>query len=141
MKTLIKTIVITMSFIISASLFAAGGHGAHGVKIELGEKKTDNWTLQATQFGNMTTDSTQLVFTAILSASGDMPLGQVETMRIWMGDQDSDALVMKLDGFSREGKLYFHSHLPLENGDDYSQFTVEIDTGNDDGDLLTFKTK
>ena len=145
MKNLMKTVVLAVSFIFAGSVFAAGGQGHHGAKIELGEQMSESWTVVAEQFGNMTADSKELVYTILVKSNGG-ELKAVEAVRFWFGDVDSDSLVAKLEPRYIDSEeygelLYIHGHMAVENGDDHTRFTIEMDTGADEGEILTFKTK
>lgn len=141
MKSLFKAVVLFFAVISTGFAFAEGGHGGHGKKIELGEYKSTSWNVMGYQFGNMTADSKELVFTIVVKGgSGDT--SKIDTLRIWFGDIDSDSVVTKLSGRKGEnGEMIFHSHLAVEQGDDYKQFSIEIDAGESEGDILTISTK
>lgn len=141
MKKFFKTLLLTATcFIFSASWAAEGDH-THGVKLGLGDQTSQTWTVQGIQFGHMTADAKELVFTLIVGGT-NQPVDKIQAIRIWFGDIDSDSMAMKVSGSkNKEGKMMFHSHLPLEPGDDHTQFTIEVDTGSGDGELLSFKTK
>lgn len=138
MKTLMKTFVFAMTVVLAGVGFAAD-HG-HGDPMKLGEQKSKSWSVAATQFGKLNADSKEIVLTLVISSNGG-DLSGIEAFRFWFGDADSESMVNKIDGSLHEGKIYIHGHLPIEKGDDYSQFTLEVDDGSEDGELITFKTK
>ena len=138
MKKRIKTGVFAIAMLLIGSVFAAGHN--HGDRLELGEQKSASWSVTAAQFGALNDASREMVLTLMVSSNGG-ELEKVETFRLWLGDVDSDALVNKVDGHLKDGKIFLHGHFPIQSGDDYSQFTLEVDDGSDEGEIITFKTK
>ena len=142
MKNLIKTIVL-FSVLVSSLLIVGAASAAdhnHGAKIELGEQQSPNWTVSVQQFGNMTAASDQLTCNIVVKSNGGQ-LSQVEALRLWFGNVDSDSAAIKLTYSKLDEGLFVHGHIRMENGDDHSQFSVEIDTGTDKTEVVTFATK
>ena len=145
MRNLIKTIALATFCLLASVSFAAGNHGTgghghdHGNNFNLGEKQTKNWAVTVYQEGKLAADSTDFGYTVVIKSNGGQ-LADIEAVRIWMGDAESDSLVNRVSLKKTSEAISSHSHLTIEQGDDRSQFTLEIDLGDDEPELVTFKT-
>ena len=124
---------------------------------DLGEQKTASWTVRVDQFGSMKDDDSELVFDVIFDTNSNANIDKIKALRVWFGSQDSGSLVMDMGVFdqikrgdgeifpskskSGDDELLFHGHLTVADGDDYSQFTVEIEAESGESEVLSFKIK
>ncbi|MCV6604266.1 MAG: hypothetical protein OIF34_03105, partial [Porticoccaceae bacterium] len=115
MKNLLKTVALFSALIFAGAVAAASGGHNHGAMVELGEQLSPSWQVSVQQFGTMSADSSQLTCNIVVRSNGGQ-LGQVEALRLWFGDVDSDSAAIKLSFSKLDEALFVHGHIPMESG-------------------------